>query len=42
MKKEDYHSKVAKMNDMMKSDISKDEKGDKLLKYGEKIELLHD
>ena len=42
MKKEDYHSKVAKMNDMMKSDISKDEKGDKVLKYGGKIELLHD
>ena len=26
----------------MKSDISKDEKADKLLKYREKIELLHD
>ena len=41
-KKEDYQSKVAKINDVMKSHISKDEKVDKLLKYGEKIELLHD
>ena len=41
-KKEDYQSKVAKINDVMKSDISKDEKVDKLLKYREKIELLHD
>ena len=40
-KKEDYQSKVAKISDVMKSDISKDEKVDKLLKYGEKIELLH-
>ena len=29
-KKEDYQSKVAKINDVMKSDISKDEKVDKL------------
>ena len=41
-KNKDYQSKVAKINDVMKSDISKDEKVDKLLKYREKIELLHD
>ena len=37
-KKEDCQSKVAKINDVVKSDISKDEKA----KYGEKVELLHD
>ena len=41
-KKDDYQSKVAKINDVMKPGISKDEKVDKLLKYGEKIELFHD
>ena len=41
-RKEDYQSKVAKINDVMKPGISKDEKEDKLLKYGEKIELFHD
>ena len=39
-KKEDYHSKVAKINDVMKSNISKDEKVDKLLKYGEKLNFF--
>ena len=37
-KKEDCQSKVTKINDVAKSDISKDEK----VKYGEKMELLHD
>ena len=41
-KNKDYQSKVPKINDVMKSDISKDEKVNKLLKYSEKIELLHD
>ena len=40
--KEDYQSKVAKINDVVKSDILKDEKVDKLLKYGEKIGLFYD
>ena len=41
-KNKDYQSKVAKINDVMKSDISKFEKVNKHLKYSEKIELLHD
>ena len=41
-KNKDYQSKVAKINDVMKSDISKFEKVNKRLKYSEKIELLHD
>ena len=40
--KEDYQSKAAKINDVVKSDILKDEKVDKLLKYGEKVELFYD
>ena len=35
-------SKVAKINTVMKPDIPKDEKIDKILKCGGKIELLHD
>ena len=41
-RKEDYQSKVAKINNVTKSDISKDEKVDKILKYGEMIKLLHE
>ena len=36
-RKEDYQSKVAKINNVTKPDISKDEKVDKILKYGEMI-----